>query len=224
MWEVLGFLLLVGVPQAVIALAIVAVLAATVDKILRRRGPDRRLTPAGEGVTWGWLYGAIGLLCLLGVGYGAIVSSASSTAGIGLLVLPFVALIAAPSWLALLGTVGAAAGRLGHRSTHAMLLVATLAGVGVGTMAVWTEAVLVAWGAVASDGAALPMLLATLPLASAIAALALAPLLPVGRFPTGHCMNCGYDLTGLPPTATIDAAHRCPECGYHPSAPAPDTN
>lgn len=218
MWELLGFLLLTGVPQAAIALAFVAVLALAVDKILRRRGPDRRLTRIGEGVTWGWLYGAIGLLCMLGVGYAAIVSSASSTAGIGLLVLPFIVLIAAPSWLALLAFVGAAAGRLGHRSTHAMLLAATLAGVGVGTIAVWTRAVLVAWEAVASDGAALPMLLATLPLASVIAALVAAPCLPVGRFRAGHCMNCGYDLAGLPATAKIDGAPRCPECGDHPSA------
>lgn len=221
MWEMLGFLLLIGVPQAAIALAVVALLAVAVGRILRRRGPDRRLTRIGDGTTWGWLYGAIGLLCLLGVGYAAIVASASSTAGIGLLVLPFVALIAAPSWLALLGLVGGAAGRLGHRSIHLMLLVTTLAGVAVGTMAVWTEAVLVAWSAVASDGAALPMLLATLPLASVVAALVAAPFLPVGRFRAGLCINCGYDLAGLPASAMSDGAPRCPECGYHPSAGPP---
>ena len=109
MWEFLGFLLLTGVPQAALALIVVALLAWAVEKILRRRGPAQRLARAGDGVTWGWLYGAIGLICLLGVGYAAIVASASSTAGIGLLVLPFVALIAAPSWLALLGFVATAA-------------------------------------------------------------------------------------------------------------------
>ncbi|OAB57900.1 hypothetical protein AY599_21960 [Leptolyngbya valderiana BDU 20041] len=221
MWEFLGFLLLTGVPQAALALIVVALLAWTVEKILRRRGPAQRLARAGDGVTWGWLYGAIGLICLLGVGYADIVASASSTAGIGLLVLPFVALIAAPPWLALLGFVGAAAGRLGHRSTHVMLLVATLTGVAVGAAGVWTEAVLVAWEAVASDGAALPMLLATLPLASVVAALVVAPFLPVGRFPAGHCINCGYDLAGLPPSTSNDRAVRCPECGYHPSAASP---
>ncbi|MFI4917357.1 MAG: hypothetical protein ACIAS6_12735 [Phycisphaerales bacterium JB060] len=221
MWELLGFLLLTGVPQAAVALVVVALLAWTVEKILRRRGPAHRLTRIGDGVTWGWLYGAIGLLCLLGVGYAVIVSSASSTAGIGLLVLPFVALIAAPSWLALLGSAGAAAGRLGHRSMHVMLLVATLAGVAVGAVAVWTEAVLLAWSAVASDGAALPMLLATLPLASVVAALVATPFLPIGRFPAGHCISCGYDLGGLPASTSSDGAVRCPECGYHPSAPPP---
>jgi hypothetical protein len=210
-----------GLPQAAIALMLAGALGIVTLIILHKRGPMTRLASESVAFFWACLYWAAGLLVWLLAGYAWLATITSSTAGIAYVMVVLLVTLVAPMWYAQLWTLAAAAGRLGGRSMHLMLAATTLAG----AAAAWATPVVVMqllkFGWMSDDGAAIPMILGTMPLGSAIAGLAVAPFLPVGRFPKGRCMNCGYDLAGLPASAKTDGALRCPECGYHPSAPAP---
>lgn len=208
-----------GLPQAAVALVLAGAMGIATLVTLRKRGPKSRLAREGEAFMWAMVYAALGVSAWLLAGFLWLSNIQSSTAGLGVLVAMFVAPPAAVLWSGQLFVLGAAAGRLGGRSMHLMLAATTLAG----AAAAWATPVVVMQllraGLMSDDGAAIPMVLGTMPLGSAIAGLAVAPFLPVGAHAKGRCMRCGYDLAGLPAPTPAEGAVRCPECGYHPWAP-----
>lgn len=210
-----------GLPHAGIALAIAGALGIVAVLILHKRGPKYRLAPEGPAYAWAWLYVAAGVSLWLACGYAWLRANPSSTSGFGVVVGLFVAVLMIPVWYGQLSGLGSAAGRLGARSMHGLMAPMTLAGAAAGAVTPIVCDQLLEASVMSDDGAVIPVLVGVIPLGSAIAALCGAPFLPIGRYGKGHCMNCGYSLEGLPPSATTDGAVRCPECGYHPSAPTP---
>lgn len=210
-----------GLPQAAIALVLAGALGIATLVTLHKRGPRIRLASESAAFLWAYLYWAAGLLVWLVAGYAWLATFTSSTVGFAYLIGVLVVTLVAPIWYAQLWTHGAAAGRLGGRAMHVMLAATTLSGAATAWATPLSGGVLANLGVLAEGDAAIPLILGTMPLGSAVAALCVAPFLPIGRFGKGLCMNCGYSLEGLPPTAKTDGAYRCPECGYHPSAAAP---
>lgn len=207
-----------GLPQAAIALAFAGALGIATVVILHKRGPKNRLAREGPAYAWAWLYVAAGVGAWLACGWAYLEANWSSTNGLAVAIGLFVAVLVTPIWYGQLSGLGSAASRLGARSMHGLLMPVTLAGAAAGSATPFVCGYLLKTGAMSDDGAVIPVILGVIPLGSAIAALCVAPCLPIGRFGTGLCMNCGYSLEGLPPSAKTDGALRCPECGYHPSA------
>ena len=207
-----------GLPQAGIALAIAGALGIVAVLILHKRGPKNRLASEGPAYAWAWLYVAGGQALWLACGWAYLEANWSSTNGFAVAIGLFVAVLVTPIWYGQLSGLGSAASRLGARSMHGLLMPATLAGAASGSATPFVCGFLLKTGVMSDDGAVAPVILGVIPLGSAVAGLAIAPFLPVGRYGKGRCMNCGYSLEGLPPSALSDGAVRCPECGYHPSA------
>ena len=205
-----------GLPQAAIALGIAGALGIATVLILHKRGPRNRLAPEGPAYAWAWLYVAAGVSFWLVAGYAWLQANPSSTVGIAVIIGVFAAALLTPVWYGQLSGLGAAAARLGARSMHTLLVVATLAGAASGAVTPIVCALLLGAGLMSDDGAVIPVTIGVIPLGSAIAALGISPVLPVGSFGKGHCMGCGYDLAGLPTPSTTDGGLRCPECGCQP--------
>lgn len=210
-----------GLPLAAIALLLAGALGIASLLILDKRGPKNRLASDGPAYAWAWLYVAVGMAACLLAGYVWLNANPSSTMGFAVVIGTFVAILVTPVWYGQLTGLGVAAARLGTRSMHMLMAAMTLSGVVAALATPLVNVAMIRVGLLSQGDAAMPMVLGVIPLGSAIAALVVAPLLPIGRFTRGLCMNCGYDLSGLPASASSDGAIRCPECGYHPSASEP---
>ncbi|MFI4917358.1 MAG: hypothetical protein ACIAS6_12740 [Phycisphaerales bacterium JB060] len=206
-----------GLPQAAIALAFAGALGIAAAVILNRRGPKNRLASEGPAYAWAWLYVVVGMGLCLACGRAYLEANWSSTIGFAVAIGLFIAVLVTPLWYGQLTSLGAAASRLGVRSMHLMMAAMTLAGVAAAVATPLVITILTRLGLVSEGGDMIAVFLGTLPLGSAIAAISIAPFLPIGRYGKGRCMSCGYDLAGLPASTSSDGAVRCPECGYHPS-------
>ncbi|MEQ8317818.1 MAG: hypothetical protein RIE77_01990 [Phycisphaerales bacterium] len=212
-----------GLPQAAIALLLAGALGIATLLVLDKRGPKNRLASDGPAYAWAWLYVAVGMAAWLLAGYAWLNANPSSTMGFAVVIGTFVAILVTPVWYGQLTGLGVAASRLGTRSMHLLMAAMTLAGVAAAAATPPACGLLLESGVMSDDGAVLPVIVGIIPLGSALAALCLAPMLPVGRYGKGRCMRCGYDLAGLPESSKTNGAIRCPECGYHPSATEPPT-
>lgn len=210
-----------GLPQAAIVLALAGAMGIATLVVMRKRGPMNRVAREGPAYAWACLYVAVGMASWLMLGWVWLNANPSSTMGIAVAVGVIVAIPLSPVWYAQLSVLGAATRRLGARSMHMMMAAMALGGVAAAVATPLVIIVFLRAGLISDDGAAIPMILGTMPLGSAIAGLAVAPFLPIGSHPKGHCMRCGYDLAGLPAPTPAEAAVRCPECGYHPTAATP---
>jgi|GEM_PF-3685357 len=206
-----------GMPQAATALAIAGAMGIATALVLHKRGPKNRLAPEGLAYAWAWLYVVAGMSLWIITGYAWLQANPSSMMGFAVVIGVFAAVLVVPVWYGQLSGLGAAGGRFGARSMHLLLVVMTLAGaISAAATPIVCEHLLNT-DLMSDDGAVIPIIVGVIPLGSAVAALCLAPFLPVGRYGKGRCMSCGYDLKGLPPSTSSDGTVRCPECGYHPS-------
>lgn len=214
MWDYVFIVLVDALPAAL--LAIVPCVAAFL--VMQRRGPRIRIERTSAAIVPALLWCLVGLAAWVGLWLVFIVIQADPQGGLAILFLGAMALLIAPPWAVVLYALGAAAGRRGPRAMHLTIAVMALAGVMAGALVPWLTEWLLRWGVISDDWTGLVLTLAAMPVASGLAALCLAPLLPLGHYGQGRCPACGYSLDGLPEAP--DHAPRCPECGYHPRVAA----
>ncbi|MFI4882249.1 MAG: hypothetical protein ACIAQU_06655 [Phycisphaerales bacterium JB064] len=214
MWGYVLMVMVDALPPVLVA--VIPCVAAFI--VMHRRGPRIRIERASAAIVPALLWCLVGLAAWAGLWLAYINANPDPQNGIAIYFVAAMAVLVAMPWAAVLFTLGAAAGRRGSWAMHLTIAAMALAGVVVGAAVPWLTGWLLAVGLITDDWTGLVLTLAAMPGASGLAALCIAPLLPLGNFGEGRCAACGYSLEGLPQSSTNTP--RCPECGYHPSLPA----